>query len=119
MTGTDFHIGEETARGLAHGEGERGQSARDMPNRYQPPTPEEIAAMRRNFLEWVAWYEEHNQDGVKNQGQLAARIGVAESTVSMWRKEGATRMPDFRSLIGVAKMVSAPIDHILRNPPRW
>jgi hypothetical protein len=94
------------------------QSPRDMPNR-QPPSGAEIAEMRRNFLEWIEWFEKNKRSEVPTQQALATRIGVAESTVSMWRRPGAERLPDFRSLVGVAKMVGYPIDHILRNPPSW
>ncbi len=85
----------------------------------RPPTAHEIAEYRANFLAWIQWYEDNHKKEVPTQAALAARIGVSEAAVSLWRKAGEKRLPDFRSLVGAARMIGQPIDHMLRTRPEW
>lgn len=82
-----------------------------------PGLEEEIARARARFLAWVTWYLASYPDRVKGQNDLAKKIGIAVSSMSLLRNPRENRCPSFETLIGFEHFTKISVQTLLHTDP--
>lgn len=86
-------------------------------DRRMPWKTLDVQLARDNFVGWINWYKRTHPDEVPTQAALAKALGITNGAVTQLLEEGATRAPQFKTLVGARNLTGIPIDTLLSEPP--
>lgn len=82
-----------------------------------PATDYELEEARRHLVAWIQWFMKNPKNDCGTQTKLGEKLGVDQSTVSLWFKTGSKRLPDFGPLMSIKKLLKVPLDVLLGTDP--